>query len=133
MHFRHDGDELRALGPDAEYTSEAYDVNGPVKVVLRRDRREAIDESLHVLATVPELLEQLMAGIDFHPGHEQRMHLEIAEQLHKSLAAARRTLIQLSAVPRDASDDCACDRDACKLSEPVMQGLLQIELESGRQ
>jgi len=108
-------------------------VNGPVKVALRRDRREAIDESLHVLTTVPALLEQLMAGIDFHPGHEQRTRLEIAEQLHKSLAAARRTLLQLSAVPPDAGDDCACDREVCKLSEPMTQGLLQIELEPGRQ
>jgi len=35
----------------------AYDINSPPKVTLRRERREAIDESLHVLATVPQLLE----------------------------------------------------------------------------
>jgi hypothetical protein len=132
-YFRHDGDQLRALTKDAEYTSETYDINEPAKVTLRRDRREAIDESLHVLSTVPVLLEQLMARIDFHPSDEQRMRLEIAEQLHQALAAARRTLIQLSAVPPDASDDCACNRGACELSEPVVAGLLHIEFETGRQ
>lgn len=132
-HFRHDGDRLLALTPDAAYTSEAYDINEPTKVRLRRDRREAIDESLHVLSTVPGLLEQLMARIDFHPSGEQRMRLEIAEQLHKALAAARRTLIQLSAVPPDANDDCACDRGVCELSEPVIAGLLHLEFEPGQQ
>jgi hypothetical protein len=133
VHFRHDGDQLLALTPDADYTSGAYDINGPAKMALRRDRREAIDESLHVLATVPAILEQVMAGIGFHPGHEQRVRLEIAEQLHKALAAARRTLLQLSAVPHDARDDCACDRMACELPEPVITGLLLIDLEPGRQ
>lgn len=132
-HFHYDGDQLLALTPDAEYTSAAYDINEPAKVRLRRDRREAIDESLHILSTAPVLLEQVMARIDFHPGGEPRMRLEVAEQLHKALAAARRTLIQLSAVPPDASDDCACDRDACELSEPVLTGLLHIEFEPGRQ
>jgi len=132
-HFRSGGDELLPATPDAAYTSEAYDVNCPEKVVLRRDRREAIDESLHVLATVPVLLRQLMVGIDFQPGHEQRLRLEIAEQLHKALAAARRTLTQLSAVPHDASRDCACDVQACELPDLVVAGLLHIELEPGHQ
>ena len=133
LHFRHDGDELLALTPDADYTAEAYDINDPAKVALRRDRREAIDESLHVLSTVPALLERLMRGIDFHPGPEQRLRLEIAEQLHKALAAARRTVLQLSAVPRDAHDACACDRGMCELPEPVVAALLHVELEPGRQ
>jgi HNH endonuclease len=132
-HFRAEDDQLRALTPDAGYTAETYDVNGPAKVALRRERREAVDEALHVLATVPALLEQLMAGIGFRPGHEQRLRLEVAEQLHKALAAARRTLLQLSAIPEDASNDCACDRDACRLTEPMIAGLLQVELEPGRQ
>ncbi|HEX3765054.1 MAG TPA: HNH endonuclease [Kofleriaceae bacterium] len=132
-HFRYDGDLLIALTPDGEYTSEAYDLNAPTKVRLRCDRREAVEESLHVLSTVPALLEQLMARIDFQPGGEQRTRLEVAEHLHKALAAARRTLIQLSAIPADASEDCACDRGACELSEPVLAGLLHIEFEAGRQ
>lgn len=74
-----------------------------------------------------------MAGIDFRPGPDQRTHLEIAEQLHKALAAARRTLLQLSAVPQDANNDCACDRGVCELPEPVIAGRLHVELESGRQ
>jgi hypothetical protein len=132
-HFLSEGDELLARTPNGEYTAATYDVNDPVKVALRRDRREAIDESLHVLGTVPALLEQLMQGIDFHRRPEQRLRLEIAEQLHKSLAAARRTLIQLSAVPTDANSDCSCDRAACELPETVLADLLHIELEPGRQ
>ena len=132
-HFLAEGDELLPRTPNAEYTAATYDVNDPVKVALRRDRREAIDESLHVLRTVPMLLEQLMQGIGFRPRPEQRLHLEIAEQLHKSLAAARRTLIQLSAVPADASSDCACYRAVCELPETVLAELLHIELEPGRQ
>jgi len=74
-----------------------------------------------------------MAGISFHPGQEQRLRLAVAEQLHQALAAARRTLIQLSAVPSDASDDCACESGACELPEVVSATLLHVELEPGRQ
>jgi len=42
-----------AVTPNGTYTADAYDVNSPPKVTLRRERREAIDESLHVLAVVP--------------------------------------------------------------------------------
>jgi hypothetical protein len=132
-HFHSDGDELLAITPDAAYTSEAYDINSPPKLTLRRVRREAIEESLHVLATVPSLLEQLMAGPVFHQGREQRLRLEVAEQLHQSLAAARRALIQLSAVPSDASDDCACESGACELPDVVSATLLHVDLEPGRQ
>jgi hypothetical protein len=132
-HFVVEEDQLRAQTPDGIYTAQTYDVNAPTKIALRRDRREAVDEALHVLATVPALLEKLMAGIDFRPGPEQRTRLEIAEQLHKALAAARRTLLQLSAIPVDATSDCACDRRACALPEPVIAGLLHLELEPGRQ
>lgn len=131
-HFSHDGDELRALTQDAAYTSEAYDINAPTKIALRRDRREAIQEATHTLGTVPALLEQVMAGIDLRSGPDQRTRLEVAEQLHKSLAAARRTLLQLSAVPHDANVDCACDREACALPAPVVAGLLNLEFEPGR-
>lgn len=132
-HFVHDGDELRPLTADAAYTSETYDMNCPVKVVLRRDRREAIDEAVHVLNTVPALLVELMAGVDFHSGHEQRMRLAIAEQLHKALAAARRTLVQLAAIPHDAAAPCVCDAAACDLPMPVAATLLHVELEAGTQ
>jgi hypothetical protein len=132
-HFIHERDELQPLTADAAYTSETYDINSAVKVVLRRDRREAIDEAVHVLSAVPALLVELMAGIDFHFGHEQRMRLAVAEQLHKALAAARRTLVQLAAVPHDAIDPCACDATACDLPAPVAATLLHIELEAGTQ
>jgi hypothetical protein len=130
--FCHDGDELRALTPDAAYTSEAYDINAPTKIALRRGRREAIQESLHTLGTVPDLLERMMAGVDLRSGDDQQTWLEIAEQLHKALAAARRTLLQLSAVPHDANVDCACDRGACSLPGPVAAGLLHLAFEPGR-
>jgi hypothetical protein len=133
VHFRHQGDELSAATPDAAYTLEAYDLNCPEKVALRRERREAVDEALHVLATVPALLGQLMLGIGLQPGHEQRLRLEIAEQLHKALAAARRTLTQLAAIPHDASQSCACDVQACELSMVVVAALLRIDLEPGRE
>ncbi len=62
-HFGYEQDELVPLGPDAQYTATAYDINSPPKVALRRDRREAIDEALYILATVPALLDEVMAGI----------------------------------------------------------------------
>lgn len=133
MHFAYDGDELRSLTADAAYTSETYDVNSLAKRALRRDRREAVDEALHVLNTVPALLTQLMIGIDFHRGAEQRMRLEIAEQLHKALAAARRTLVQLAAIPHDATESCACDAAACDLPASVSATLLHVELDPGSQ
>jgi hypothetical protein len=132
-HFTYDGDQLMPTTPDAEYTSEAYDINSPTKVALRRDRREAIDESLHVLAIVPQLLNEVMTGISFVPSRDQKLRLDLAEQLHRALAAARRTLTQLAAVPHDANEDCVCDSGACEL--PVLAGttFLHLDLESGRQ
>jgi hypothetical protein len=132
-HYRYDGDSLSASTPDGSYTAEVYDINSPPKVALRRERQEAIDESLHVLATVPELLTAVMAGVDLLPMRTQGTRLDVAEQLHRALAAARRTLLQLSAIPHDANDRCACDVDPCDLSEPVSAVLLHIELEPGRQ
>ncbi|HET7504475.1 MAG TPA: HNH endonuclease [Kofleriaceae bacterium] len=133
VHFLHQGDELCAQTSDAAYTLEAYDLNCPEKVALRRDRREAIDEAMHVLATVPALLDQLMTGIDFQGSQEQRLRLELAEHLHKALAASRRTLIQLAAIPHDANPDCACVHGACVLSSLMDSGLLHVELEPGRE
>lgn len=131
-HFRQDGDELHATTPDGAYTAEAYDLNQPVTIALRRDRREAIGESLQVLVEVPALLDGLMTGIDLRSAREQRMLLDVAEQLHKALAAAQRTLIQLSAIPSDAGCECTCDANACELSDAVATTLLHIELEAGR-
>lgn len=131
-HFGYEQDELVPLGPDAQYTATAYDINSPPKVALRRDRREAIEESLYVLATVPALLEEVMTGVAFLTGRDRGLRLDIAERLHKDLAAARRTLVQLSAVPADADDTCACAAGACALAEHVTATLLEVDFGAGR-
>ncbi|HEX3762797.1 MAG TPA: hypothetical protein VHW23_29075 [Kofleriaceae bacterium] len=74
-----------------------------------------------------------MTGIDFYRGAEQRMRLEVAAQLHKALAAARRTLVQLAAIPHDATESCACDAAACDLPASMSATLLHVELEPGSQ
>jgi hypothetical protein len=133
VHFGYEGDEFVPLGPDAQYTATTYDINSPVKVALRRERREAIDEALHVLATVPQLLDEVMTGTAFLTGRNRELRLDVAERLHKDLASARRTLVQLSAVPADADDECACAADACVLAEHVVATLLHLDFGSGRQ
>lgn len=130
--FGYEGDELVPHGPDAEYTATAYDINSPTKVALRRDRREATDEALYVLATVPQLLDEVMAGVAFLTGRDRELRLDIAERLHRDLASARRTLVQLSAVPVDADDDCACAAGACVLADQVVATLLQVDFGAGR-
>lgn len=110
----------------------AYDINSPTKVTLRRERSEAIDEALYVLATVPPLLEEMMTGLAFRTGRDRELRLEVAERLHKDLASARRTLVQLSAVPADADEECACGANACVLAEPVVATLIQIDFGAGR-
>jgi hypothetical protein len=132
-HFDTDGDVLVAITVDGAYTAQAYDINSPPKVALRHARGQAIDESLHVLATVPALLAEVMTTIDFQPSREQRIRLEVAERLHKTVAAARRTLIQLSAIPHDADAACACDANACELPPIVAATLVHVELEPGTQ
>lgn len=128
-HFAYDGDELRALTSDARYTAESYDVNAPAKISLRRDRREILAEATQVLAQIPA---QLMSGLALQPPVEQRLRLEVAEQLHKALAAARRTLTQLSAVPHDAPATCTCNAP-CELAPQVIATLRHVELEPGRE
>lgn len=131
-HFGYEQDELVPRGPDAQYTATAYDINSPPKVALRRDRREAIEEALYVLATVPALLDEVMTGVAFLTGRDRGLRLDIAERLHKDLAAARRTLVQLSAVPADADDACACAASACTLAEHVTATLLEVDFGAGR-
>lgn len=132
-HFEHDGDELSPKTPSGCYTAETYDINSPPKVALRHGRREAIAEALHVLATVPSLLDEVMATINLQPRQEQRLRLGIAEHLHKAVAAARRTLIQLSAVPHDAGTGCACGEAPHEPPSGIAETLLDLDLEPGRQ
>lgn len=65
--------------------------------------------------------------------HRSPMRSTSAATKHKALAAARQTLLQLSAVPQDADSSCACERGACELPQPVIDSLLHLELEPGRQ
>jgi hypothetical protein len=132
-HFIEADDELKPMTGDGSYTALAYDINSPPKLTLRRARRETVEEALQVLATVPALLDAVMATIDLQPRAQQRMRLEIAEQLHKSMAAARRALLQLTAIPRDANDACACESGTCEIPRAVRATLLHLDLPAGRQ
>jgi hypothetical protein len=132
-HFIEGDDELEPATGDGAYTARAYDINSPQKVTLRRMRRETVEESLHVLASVPALLDAVMATINLQPRPEQCLRLEIAEHLHKSIAAARRALLQLTAIPRDADDACACEAGICEIPRAVGATLLHLHLPAGRQ
>jgi hypothetical protein len=132
-HFIEAQDELKPTTGDGSYTALTYDINSRPKVTLRRMRRETVEESLHVLASVPALLDAMMAAISLQPRSEQHIRLEIAERLHKSMAAARRALLQLTAIPADADDACACESGTCEIPQAVGATLLHLNLPAGRQ
>src|SRR5262245_60722814 len=61
LHFQRAGDSLRPVpgDVDAAYTEEAYDLNDPRKLEVRRLRAEALSAARGALRDLPGLIEKL--------------------------------------------------------------------------
>ncbi len=93
---------------DAEYTSEAYDLNEARKLEMRRSRRERVEESLALLNRGPDLLDALIARSASQPGIRSVEILAAAENLRRSMLNAERELMRHAAIPADADSRCRC-------------------------
>jgi hypothetical protein len=140
-HFELDGDHLRPISGDldAAYTHRAYDLDDPIKVELRRFRRETYEDRLSLLETANEEIDWLWAWIRelTHQGRleEAKRFLNIMHSLEQAQHAALRELARFRAIPRDAPASCSCETDparrlgrpALTLPEPIAAQVLELE------
>jgi hypothetical protein len=107
-HFVLGEDRLRARDGDrdAEYTHEAYDLDDPRKVACRRERRERIDEAVHVLHRGLDLERDLLRRAASTP--EPAKLIEAARILSGLRQRAVTTLSSFPGIPLDAPVACAC-------------------------
>lgn len=121
------GDEIKPRdgSGDAAYTHEAYDLNDPYKVGMRRYRRETIRERLEVLEREPALHERLLEKARTSGDPE---FIEMAHELEGGLRRAWRDLGLFPAIPRDAPCPCECGDDSlCRIPPVLEEQALEIE------
>jgi hypothetical protein len=95
--------------PDAAYTAQAYDLNDPRKVVMRRSRRERLEEWLQLLREGPNLEAELLQRTDAAtPTERARQNLEAARSLRRCIEAALRDIQRYAVIPDDADASCHC-------------------------
>jgi len=107
-HFCWFGYELRPVSEEGSYTAEAYDVNSPVKVALREERKLLVHEALTLLRSGPQMLDELMMDAEKLPIDRRLLRFKIASQLRQGILRARRALGKLSTIPHDADTVCRC-------------------------
>lgn len=117
-HFRPELDCLAPLSEEAAYTHEAYDLDDPRKVELRKIRCERLQELGQLLSEGPPLLERLIRRLPAQPVESQLDILRAAEELRRSIGNALRDMLRYLAIPRDADATCRCEK-----------GELEMELE----
>ena len=103
---------LPAAGnPDAWYTLNAYDLNDPRKIEMRRIRREDLDDWLEVLIEGPDLLKSTLKAYRRTDTREEMARLmSLAKMLGRKILRATRELRRRAAIPRDADAACRCGR-----------------------
>ncbi|HEX6862492.1 MAG TPA: hypothetical protein VF414_06750, partial [Thermoanaerobaculia bacterium] len=82
---------------------EAYDLNDPRKVRLRRRRRKIMTECLELLSRASRLEEEL----SHRAGEGDSTLVELASELRKAQRSVFRDLLRFSAIPAD-SEPCLC-------------------------
>jgi hypothetical protein len=110
-HFTLSANQLSAKVGDANaaYTSQAYDLNDPRKVALRRERAAILGEALEALVEGPKLVSLLMSLSSNTPDLEGRETL-VAELkfVYAQLERAKANLRRFRAIPLDADSSCRC-------------------------
>ncbi len=111
-HYVAAGDMLapREGDRDGHYTHQAYDLDDPRKVAMRRDRRENIEYCLRILRGAPErrqALVQILRTPNSDPDHARKA-VDILATLDLASENARRDLMSWMAVPSDHPHRCRC-------------------------
>lgn len=113
-HFRAEGDRLLpAVGDaDASHTHDAYDLDDPRKVEMRRCRREVVDERIRFLREVPTLMVALTrnAGRAFESSDFRSAldNLQSVRNLARHAEVCAGDLRRFAAIPRDHDAACRC-------------------------
>lgn len=106
-HFALDGDEIRVRGEseNAVYTNQAYDLNDPRKVRMRRARRRTLAERFAVVTEQPRLHDRL---IELAVETGDPSWVDDAERLWNQFEDAFEDLMGFSPIPEDADASCTC-------------------------
>lgn len=135
-HFVVDGDMLAARpgDMDAAYTHEAYDIDEPRKVFLRRERRERIQDALVLAREGPEerrFLLQKAGELEARGGPSdvaEAARLRRGADLHRlSIARALKDLRRYRAIPEDHDRACRCSaRRALRLPDALREQIIEV-------
>ncbi len=114
--------------PDALYTYRVYNLDHPRKVRMRRLRRKAVRELLHLLLKGRELHVRLLerAVVDADP-----KLIEEAQLLALFLRRAGEDLERFKVIPHDARRPCICSDEAiCTLPQVLDEQAVEVKLTS---
>ncbi len=123
-HFARSGDHLTpaADDDDATRTHKIYNLDHPLKVEMRRARREQLEEAARILRetepTVRELHALVAAGT-LAPRDEASV-LRAAQDLATNLVRAASDIRRFAAIPVDAPSSCRCDDPRLELAAAVL-------------
>jgi 5-methylcytosine-specific restriction endonuclease McrA len=125
QHFTLQDDQLRPLNQDAFYTETVYGLNHLNKVVIRKDRREAIDESLAVCSRFSERNGHLLAKFK----ETKDLEFFVASQdLWQLWKRAKKELERRDAIPGNAAP-CPCGDEVCCLPDVLAEQATDLDLE----
>jgi hypothetical protein len=120
-------DEIQVRGkrPDASYTLEAYDLNEPRKVRMRRKRRTTLRERIDVVTESRPLHDRLLARAR---DTGDPTLVEDALEAWKHFHRAWRDLETFVAIPEDVNDHCACGHQRHhSLPEVLAEQTIKVE------
>ena len=111
-HFNLEGEQLvcRPDDSDALYTHQAYGLDAPRKVTLRRDRAKLISECQTLIHGGPQRVANMLKiaeGSSLSPDEREVVIGEV-EDLRTRMANAKLDLEQRSAIPSDSDRVCRC-------------------------
>jgi hypothetical protein len=113
---------------DAAYTHETYDLDDPRKIVLRRSRRQCLEECFRLLREAPDLIRGLLERVAAQAPEPEEL-LRVAELLRSRMEAALKDVHRYAAIPPDSDSRCRCPGDAAnELPTGLHRQTLEISL-----
>jgi hypothetical protein len=125
-HFERVADELQVRGesPNAAYTLDAYDLNEPRKVRMRRKRRTTLHDLLDLVTQRPPWHDRLLTRA-IETGDPTLV--DDAEEAWKLFRLAYKDLESFAPIPEDASEHCACEHTHHhSLPEALAEQIIQV-------
>ena len=118
-HFEIEDDHLVPQDMDAAYTSNAYDLNTPDKIEMRKQRRiehKEAKKNIDFLSRLENHMQEAYLSGKKDPGS----CLEFLMELHvKKRAELRKYAERFKPIPDDARPDCLCDSNDCELPAAI--------------